>query len=302
MMRCVPVLAAAGLLLGGLAACVSSTNSPSGWGPAIAQMPQPVAERTRMRVWVGGEGHDLHGLRVTEDSVSGVPHLQRYDCEGCRVGWKLSELDSVQGREFDAYWGPATATFLVPNSPSDTVLYWVDDRPVNLHAVRLEGDVLTGVPFGSRQRCDTCRIGFPRADVDSIQRRMFSWEDAQRARFITLDEAHDILRAEPLAVQGMPVVTVMARWCRLCTTDSVYVVVEQGYDAGLWVVTSQRRDIGAERLPSPGTDIFQTSGYVQGLYASMRASKGWPTSSLSAQEINELFLRLRPMRDSTAAR
>jgi hypothetical protein len=255
-----------------------------------------------MRIWVGGQGYDLHGLRVSGDSVSGVPHLQRFDCAECRVAWLLSEVDSVQGREFDAYWGPATTRFLVPNSPADTVLYWVDGRPVNLHDVRLEEDRLTGVPFGSPQRCDSCRIGFPRASIDSVQRRMFSWEETLRARFITLDEAHEILRAEPLAVEGMPVVTVMARWCRLCTTDSVYVVVEQGYDTGLWVETSQRRDIGAERLPSPGTQIFQTSGYVQGLYASMRASKGWPAGSLSATEINELFRRLRPIRDSTGTK
>jgi hypothetical protein len=38
-----------------------------------------------------------------------------------------------------------------------------------LHAVRLESDTLSGVPFHKHPSCDTCRVVFAVAEVDSLR-------------------------------------------------------------------------------------------------------------------------------------
>ena len=60
--------------------------------------------------------------------------------------------------------------------PSDTTLaprqqvqVWSGSHARVLHAVRLSGDSLVGVPFQKPPSCDSCRIAIPRSDVDSLR-------------------------------------------------------------------------------------------------------------------------------------
>jgi len=48
-------------------------------------------------------------------------------------------------------------------------LVWVDDHPTRLHALRISADSVTGVPFLQSPDCDSCRVGFRRGQVDSMQ-------------------------------------------------------------------------------------------------------------------------------------
>ena len=80
--------------------------------------------------------------------------------------------------------GPAVALVLtfgcahvqrVPTSPPptfatrDLVEVWRSDSALRLHAVRIRQDTLTGVSYLQPTSCDSCRVGVPMADVDSLR-------------------------------------------------------------------------------------------------------------------------------------
>src|SRR5258705_10575094 len=46
---------------------------------------------------------------------------------------------------------------------------WRGSHARVLHAVRLSGDSLVGVPFQKPPSCDSCRIAIARSDVDSLR-------------------------------------------------------------------------------------------------------------------------------------
>ena len=49
------------------------------------------------------------------------------------------------------------------------VQLWQHGRRLQLHAVRLVADSISGVPFVQSPDCDSCRITLPRASVDSMK-------------------------------------------------------------------------------------------------------------------------------------
>ena len=49
------------------------------------------------------------------------------------------------------------------------VQLWQQGRRLQLHAVRLVADSISGVPFVQSPDCDSCRITLPRASVDSMK-------------------------------------------------------------------------------------------------------------------------------------
>ncbi len=70
---------------------------------------------------------------------------------GC-AGWKRAEL--VEGSRLP---------------PRQEVQVWTAGTATVLHAVSLERDTLYGVPFFKPPTCDSCRVGIPRAGVDSVR-------------------------------------------------------------------------------------------------------------------------------------
>jgi hypothetical protein len=54
-------------------------------------------------------------------------------------------------------------------APSQQVQVWRGSQVRVLHAVRLIGDSLVGVPFQKPANCDTCRLTIPRSAVDSLR-------------------------------------------------------------------------------------------------------------------------------------
>jgi len=54
-------------------------------------------------------------------------------------------------------------------APSQQVQVWRGSQVRVLHAVRLIGDSLVGVPFQKPANCETCRLTIPRSDVDSLR-------------------------------------------------------------------------------------------------------------------------------------
>ena len=49
------------------------------------------------------------------------------------------------------------------------VQVWSGGRVSVLHAVRIDSDTIRGVPFQQPPTCDSCRVAFPLAAVDSLR-------------------------------------------------------------------------------------------------------------------------------------
>lgn len=54
-------------------------------------------------------------------------------------------------------------------APGQQVQVWRGSQVRVLHAVRLIGDSLIGVPFQKPANCDSCRLAIRRTDVDSLR-------------------------------------------------------------------------------------------------------------------------------------
>jgi hypothetical protein len=57
--------------------------------------------RDQVRVWVRGEGHQVHGVQVRGDSVTAVPFIRPPTCDSCALRFARTDIDSVQVRATD---------------------------------------------------------------------------------------------------------------------------------------------------------------------------------------------------------
>jgi hypothetical protein len=66
-------------------------------------------------------------------------------------------------------WSHAQAPLPQALKPSTQVRVYTREQTLRLHAVTWAEDSLSGVPFQSPAKCDTCRVAIPLADVDSLK-------------------------------------------------------------------------------------------------------------------------------------
>jgi hypothetical protein len=71
---------------------------------------------------------------------------------GCGAGWRREELGPEQR---------------LP--PRQQVQLWMGNESRVLHAVVVEPDLVSGVPFHQRPDCDSCRVSLARSAVDSMR-------------------------------------------------------------------------------------------------------------------------------------
>ena len=70
---------------------------------------------------------------------------------GCGAGWRRTELQTG------------------PLAPRQQVEFWQNQRATRWHAVVIGADSLSAIPFMQPTGCDSCRVTFARADVDSVR-------------------------------------------------------------------------------------------------------------------------------------
>jgi hypothetical protein len=68
----------------------------AGWHRITVLSDTVLAERQQVQVWVGSRARVLHGVRLTSDSVLGVPFHQSLRCDSCRVSLPRSHVDSLR--------------------------------------------------------------------------------------------------------------------------------------------------------------------------------------------------------------
>src|SRR4051812_38306367 len=68
------------------------------WRADNGALNRPHASRERFEVWSRNASREVHSLRLSGDTVSGVPYTLPPSCDSCRVQWLRSEVDSVRAR------------------------------------------------------------------------------------------------------------------------------------------------------------------------------------------------------------
>ena len=84
------------------------------------QNPAPsgaLSPRQQVQVWQGGTALRWHAVRISADSVSGVPFLKSIGCNSCRTSVPLASVDSLRlGNPVAGFWktvGAITGTFVL---------------------------------------------------------------------------------------------------------------------------------------------------------------------------------------------
>jgi len=98
-----------------LAAWAFSAAGCATWQGRPHVLESPLGQRDQVRLWVRGEGHQVHGVQVRGDSVIAVPFIRPPECDTCAVRFARADVDSVQvwatdwrGSLFGAIaWAPA---------------------------------------------------------------------------------------------------------------------------------------------------------------------------------------------------
>ena len=67
------------------------------------------------------------------------------------------------------FWHRNDARLTEPLAPRDRVQIWIETTAHDVHSVVLQGDSLTAIPYWKAPDCDSCRVAFARADVDSVR-------------------------------------------------------------------------------------------------------------------------------------
>ena len=90
---------------GALTLALAQTGCGAGWH-ALPLSPTPALRpRQQVEIWHAGQATQAHAVRLSADSLSAIPALAAIDCESCRVGWALGDIDSVRaGNPTAGFW------------------------------------------------------------------------------------------------------------------------------------------------------------------------------------------------------
>lgn len=68
----------------------------AGWHAIEMPVDTALAPRQQVQLWRGSKAEMLHAVRVTQDSVFGVPFHQPPSCDRCRVAFPRASVDSIR--------------------------------------------------------------------------------------------------------------------------------------------------------------------------------------------------------------
>jgi hypothetical protein len=88
-----------------LALSLIQVRCGAGWHRIAPPAPAVLPPRQQVEVWQAGRALRLHAVRLTTDSLSGVPYLQPPDCDSCRVRLPRGPIDSLRtGNPTAGFW------------------------------------------------------------------------------------------------------------------------------------------------------------------------------------------------------
>lgn len=94
----------------------------AGWHRLEVPVDTTLARRQQTQIWQAGQSRVLHAVRVTADSLFGVPFTQSPSCDSCVIRIARAGIDSVRVGDQEA---PAIVGILVPLASGLLLLYLV---------------------------------------------------------------------------------------------------------------------------------------------------------------------------------
>jgi hypothetical protein len=94
----------------------------------------------------------MRGMTRFRRLRSALPFASLLPLWACGAGWHRID--------------PAVPSTLAPRQQ---VQVWQGRQPLRLHAIRVDHDSVSGVPFQKPADCDSCRISLPSSTVDSLR-------------------------------------------------------------------------------------------------------------------------------------
>ena len=77
----------------------------AGWHSVSDLEPGPLRPRQQAQVWQDDKAHQVHGVVVEPDSISGIPYARPLECDSCRITLPRGEVDSVRlGSPVAGFW------------------------------------------------------------------------------------------------------------------------------------------------------------------------------------------------------
>jgi hypothetical protein len=73
-----------------------AASCPRYWGWRRVDQPTPLKPKADVRIWSGGEVQLWHGVVISDDSVSGIPHGKSLKCDSCRRSVPRTQVDSMK--------------------------------------------------------------------------------------------------------------------------------------------------------------------------------------------------------------
>lgn len=76
----------------------------AGWQRLEAPTDTTLAPRQQVQVWHGGRAQVLHAVRLTADTLFGIPFMKPPSCDSCVIAQPLAAVDSLRlgDQEFPA--------------------------------------------------------------------------------------------------------------------------------------------------------------------------------------------------------
>jgi hypothetical protein len=82
-----------------------ATACNAGWHTVALAEPTTLSSRQQAQIWVGRREVRVHGVAVTQDSISGIPIFQPLTCDSCRVAFPRTQVDSLRlGDPVGGFW------------------------------------------------------------------------------------------------------------------------------------------------------------------------------------------------------
>ncbi len=93
------------------------TGCGAGWHRPATAPTGALPPRQQVQVWQAGSAVQWHAVRLSGDSVSGIPYLQPITCDSCRRQFPRASIDSLRvGSPVAGFWrmiGLITGTFVL---------------------------------------------------------------------------------------------------------------------------------------------------------------------------------------------
>lgn len=94
----------------GLAACATSWRKLPDTAPTVTAFEESQA----VEVWHRGQSDEWHAVRMSRDSISGIPYIRPTTCDSCRATVARAQVDSIRlGHPDDALWASAGVLLVV---------------------------------------------------------------------------------------------------------------------------------------------------------------------------------------------